>query len=362
MRRYIKKAEAEKFEKFIVEAQNVLIISHTNPDGDAVGSTTAMRNYLKCRGVNSTVVLPNDYPEYLEFLDNKEPILIFTKNHDQVLSAIDNANLIIALDFNQLNRIDELESHILDSSAVKVLVDHHPFPDRDAFNLVISNTEVSSTCELLYWLISLLEERKSDILTIEGVVLESLSSCALSLDVANSLYVGMMTDTNNFANSVSSSTLLMASHLIDNGVDKDELQGLVFGGFRENRMRLMGHLILNRMVINNELNAGFIMLSREDKELFNYNDGDSEGFVNLPLNIKGVFISALFTENEGEVRVSLRSSNNFSVNKLSRLFFNGGGHERAAGGKLNIKFEEIPNYFITALKKGYNECMTNNEK
>jgi len=360
MRRYIKKREAERFNELIYKAQNVLIISHTSPDGDAVGSVTAMQNYLNCLKINSSVVLPNRYPDYLEFLDTKTSIKFFSTDHKRTLESIDNSDLIIVLDFNQLSRIDELGSYIANTSVPKILIDHHPSPEKDVFDLVISNTEVSSTCELLYWLISLLEEQKSEILTIEGVVLESINSCDLTLDVAESLYVGMMSDTNNFANSVSSATLLMASRLIDNGVDKEKLQNLVFGGFGENRMRLMGHMLLNKMVILKKYNAGFIMLSKEDQERFNYSDGDSDGFVNMPLNIKGVFVSALFTEKKDEIRVSLRSSNNFSVNNFSKLHFNGGGHERAAGGKLNIKFDMVADYFLAALEKSYNECFNNN--
>ncbi len=350
MRRYIKKLEAERFQKYLSQSKNVLIISHTNPDGDAVGSATAMRNYLECQGVYSTIVLPNNYPDYLSFLDNKAPIKIFSKDKISALKSIDNANLIIALDFNQLKRVDELERHVLESSAKKVLIDHHPSPESDVFDLVISNTEVSSTCELLFWLLSMLEEGKPDGLTKK-----------LTLDVSNSLYVGMMTDTNNFANSVSSATLLMASNLIDSGVDKEKIQNLVFGGFSENRMRLMGHLLLNTMVVIEKYGVGFMMLSMKDQERFNYNEGDSEGFVNLPLNIKGITMSALFTEKKDEIRLSLRSSGDLSVNKFSRLHFNGGGHERAAGGKLNIEFGEIPRYFEAALEKSYSECMIKND-
>ncbi|MFA6770594.1 MAG: bifunctional oligoribonuclease/PAP phosphatase NrnA [Bacteroidales bacterium] len=362
MGRYIKKTEVKKIEELLSKAQNVLIISHTNPDGDAVGSAMAMYNYLECKAISSCVVLPNDYPDYLSFLDNKRPIIIFSKDKKSTLNAISDADLIIALDFNSLRRVNELERHILDSPATKILIDHHPFPDRAVFDLVVSSTEVSSTCELLYWLFSLLDGNKTDILTIEGVVLERPSWCSLSLDVAESLYVGMMTDTNNFANSVSSDTFLMASYLIDNGVDKEKIQNLVLGGYSESRMRLMGKLLLNKMVILEKYNAGFITLSKEDQENFNYNEGDSEGFVNLPLSIKGISISAMFTEKEDEVRISLRSSDDFSVNQFSRLHFNGGGHERAAGGRLNISFEEVADYFQDALEKSFNRCMGSSER
>lgn len=360
MGRYIKKIEVEKFQDILDRTHNALIISHLNPDGDAVGSSMAMYNYLDGLGINCSVVLPSSYPDYLGFLDNKNPIKIFTKDSKAILDIINSADLVIALDFNQLKRVDELETHIANSSATKVLIDHHPFPVRESFDLVISNTEVSSTCELLFWLFNLMQETEKEVVESSNVLLDCGVRFNLSLDIAEPLYVGMMTDTNNFANSVSSDTLLMASRLIDLGVDKEKLQNLVFGGFSENRMRLMGHMLLNRMVVLEKYNAGFILFSKEDQERFNYNVGDSEGFVNLPLNIQGVFLSALFTEKEGEIRVSLRSTNDFSVNKFSKLHFNGGGHERAAGGRLNIKFDEVADYFEKALEQSYQNCICDN--
>jgi phosphoesterase RecJ-like protein len=180
---------------------------------------------------------------------------------------------------------------------------------------------------------------------------------AIAPDVARSLYVGMMTDTNNFSNSVNSGTFVMASKLMEAGIDKDMLQHLVFGGFSESRMRLLGHMLLNKMVIISKFGAGYITLSLQEQNQYNFSEGDSEGFVNLPLNIKGVNISALFTEKEDHIRVSLRSTNDFSVNRLSRMYFNGGGHERAAGGKLYIPFSEVSEYFEKALESGFNDCI-----
>ena len=338
MSSYINREVAMSFESIVSKSTNIVIISHTNPDGDAVGSTTAMFNYLKNRGMNVKIVLPDKYPDYLSFLDKDGSVLFFSRDQGISLELIDKADLIIALDFNQLKRVSEMECHILDSSARKIMVDHHPLPDNDSFDLVISRTEVSSTCELLYWLFL-------------GM------STDIPLDVAQSLYVGIMTDTNNFSNSVSWQTFHVASHLLKIGVDKEMLQHSVFGGFSEGRMRLMGHLLLNKMVVVEQYGAAYIALSREEQELFDFSEGDSEGFVNLPLNIKGVFVSALFTQKkDGNIRVSLRSVNDFSVNKLSRLHFNGGGHERAAGGRLEIPFESVGSYFRQALEKSYDQC------
>ncbi len=321
--------------KAIELAKNIVIITHSNPDGDAIGSVTALEGYLSSKGKKSKIIVPNQYPDYLSFLDKDNQIIIDEANPDKSKSFIDGCDLIVALDFNQLKRVDNLAVHIKASKAVKILIDHHPNPETEVFNFVVSTTDVSSTCELLYWLIK---------------EMETGSKSSIPYVVAKSLYVGMMTDTNNFSNSVLSSTFRMADDLLEAGVDKESLQLLVFGGFSEERMRLMGYSLLNKMKILKEYGAGYIILTKEELEQFGYREGDTEGFVNMPLNINGVTISALFSEKNDCIRVSLRSSDDFSVNKLSQQYFNGGGHDRAAGGKLYISVDEIPQYFEKSLK------------
>lgn len=323
--------QIDRFSELILSANELVILSHTNPDGDAIGSVVAMKRFLTLQGKQSTIIIPNKHPEYLSFLDPDGEMLVYKENRKRAENIIRSCDLILALDFNQLSRIDELEPIVRESLSHKVLVDHHPSPEKGPFDLVFSETEISSNCELLYWLFN------------------SYRNGEMPLEVAEPLYVGMMTDTNNFANSVLASTFKMASNLIEAGVDKERLQHLVFGGFNESRMRLMGHLLSEKMTILPEFEAGFIMLSKEDQERFSFSEGDSEGFVNIPLSIKGINISALFTESEGVVRVSLRSSNDFSVNKMARRFFNGGGHERASGGKLFIPFDQVADYFMESL-------------
>jgi len=323
------------FSELISKGKEIVIISHTNPDGDAIGSVTAMKRYLKFIGKSCSIIIPNHHPDYLSFLDPKKEILVFCDDKEKCEKIIDECDLIMALDFNQLKRVDDMEGSLRGSAARKVLIDHHPSPELEPFDLVLSTTETSSNCELLYW-----------IFLAAGVT-------RIPVDVAEPLYVGMMTDTNNFANSVLASTFRMASDLISAGIDKEKLQHLVFGGFSESRMRLMGYLVSDKMTILPGFGAGYIMLSKEDQERFDFSEGDSEGFVNIPLSIKGVNISALFTESNGVVRVSLRSANDFSVNRMAREFFNGGGHERASGGKLYIPFERVPEYFRKSLEKSF---------
>ncbi len=324
----------------ISSARKILIISHTNPDGDAMGSVTAMKHFLNSKKIDSLIVVPNCYPDYLGFLDEDKDIKVYKTQKAAVEEYLLECDLIIALDFNQLSRVDDLEKILRSSHAKKILIDHHPDPENEFFDLVISTTEISSTCELLYWsLIAIERSANRD------------NPGKLDLLTASSLYVGLMTDTNNFSNSVFGTTFKMASDLLMLGVDKEKLQHYVFGGFTESRMRLLGYLLQKKMVILPELEAGYIVLTKEEQLQFDFAEGDSEGFVNMPLNIRGVSVSALFTESTDNIRVSLRSIDDFSVNEMAKNFFNGGGHERASGGKLFMSIDKVPEYFTESLRK-----------
>jgi len=333
---------AGEFLEIVGRSSDILIVSHINPDGDAVGSVVAMKSYLELmRGKRAGIVLPGEYPQYLSFLDNNNSITVFDgvdNGGENILMGVD---LIIALDINRLDRVDKMQKMVADSHAVKILIDHHPQPVKEDFDLIISDESVSSTCELLFRLFCRCEE----LLSGNGEIPR------FPLNLAKALYVGMMTDTNNFSNSVSKYTFRMASDLLGMGIDKEELQRLVFGGFSEERMRLMGHILLNKMVLLPEYKAGYIILTIEEQKMSRYKEGDSEGFVNLPLGIRGIEISALFTEKKDMVKVSFRSSNDFSVNRFAREFFNGGGHERASGGKLYMRLEDVPAYFEDKLRE-----------
>lgn len=328
--------------KYITNRRSIVLVGHVNPDGDSIGSLCGMREFLRENNISSTAIVPNRYPDFLAFLDSGGDILSYRDDRESVDVVIGKADLIICLDFNSMKRIDELGEAIGGSSADKVLIDHHLSPD-NSFNLIFSQIEVSSTCELLYYVLKELTE----IFPLKKMTKE----CAVPL------YTGMMTDTNNFANSVRPETFRMAYELLELGVDKEMVQFKVFSGFSESRMRLMGYMLNERMEILPEINAAIMILTKECKERFNFSDGDSEGFVNLALNIKGVNVSALFTEADEFVRVSLRSKEGFSVNALARRFFNGGGHEKAAGGKLFMPVDAVREYFVDSMKRYIEESL-----
>ena len=315
------------------KAEDIVLVGHVNPDGDSIGSLMGMKGYLETIGKKITAIVPNKYPQFLEYLNPGKEILMYSETPELVREKAYNAQLIICMDFNSLKRIDSLGEVIAGAGGRKVLIDHHPGPD-PIFDLTYSYPHFSSTCELVYWILKGLQQVYKN---------------NLPLNSAIALYTGMMTDTNNFSNSVLPSTFIMAGELMEAGVDKEWVQKMVFGGYSENRMRLMGYMLSRNMKILPQYSAAIMVLTKDIKEEFCFEDGDSEGFVNLALNIREVKVSALFTEGDEFIRVSLRSKDDFSVNRLSRTYFNGGGHERAAGGRLFMPVEEVEPYFIKCL-------------
>ena len=333
--------DTSSFETLLSAARDIALVGHYNPDGDSVGSVTAAYHYLKSRGKNPHVILPSPYPESMAFLEPDAPedrMVICEQDPEKARRLVREADLIICLDLNRLSRTEYLEQEILSARAKRILVDHHIPAELERFDLAVSTTEVSSTCELLYWILLSLPD-------IAGNPARIPPRCA------ESIYVGMMTDTNNFSNSVFPSTFEMAAALIACGVNKTCLQEKVLFCYSVSRTRLLGHMVKDKMVIIPRHNAAYMLLSNKEKQRYHFKPGDSEGFVNQPMTIASVQVSALFTENaEGNyIRVSLRSKGNIDVNRFANRFFNGGGHRNAAGGRLYIPLDEVPAYYEKAL-------------
>ena len=334
--------DVSKLERIVSAARKAVVVSHHNPDGDAVGSVVACAAYLATRGVEATLVFPSHLPRNLIFLAAPgQPLLEFGQEPELILAAIAEADTLFCLDFNALSRTESLAEPLRESRAAKVLIDHHVSQETGPFDEVIVSQQVSSASELLFWCLMKMPDVAGD-------------PMRLPLRCREALYTGMMTDSNNFSNSVFPTTFEMASMMVAAGVDRGRLYQEVFQVFSEQRMRLMGYLLKEKMQIVPEYGAAFMVLTEPEKQAFDYLPGDSEGFVNLPLNIAQVRISALFTETaEGPVRVSLRSKAGTDVNAFARAFFNGGGHVNASGGRLYIPPDEVPAYFLDALRKHF---------
>ena len=320
----------------IAAAADIVVIGHVNPDGDAIGSTLAWTNYLQSEGKSVSVIVPDKYPDFLNWLPNTDKILRHDKHPEKTELLVASADLIFCLDFNTLSRSEALADHIASAKAAKVLVDHHPNPD-ELFNLTISHPDMSSTCELVFrlvWQLGAFER--------------------LGHHFAVPCYCGMMTDTGGFTfNSTRPEIFFIISQLLTKGIDKDKIYRNVYNVASESKIRLWGYVLYEKMEYDATRHAAFFTLTRADLKRFNYIKGDTEGLVNMPLQIKGTRLSISLredTDRDNLVWVSLRSVDDFNCTEMAAAFFNGGGHFNASGGRLNCSIEEAAEITRKAIK------------
>lgn len=327
--------QMSEFVKILSEGRRFCIVAHTSPDGDAVGSCVAMKEFLRWQGKEATVVFPDRFPDFLGFLDPDRDLLLYDKEKETADGAIARADVLICQDFNSFSRASGMEEALRRSGALKILIDHHIAPDTAAFDLVFSCQDVSSTCELLYYIL------KSH----PGTAGDPSRLPALA---ATALFAGMTTDTNNFSNSTYPSTFSMASDLLAAGVDRASLLEDLYNRFSEGRLRLIGELLRDGLKIVDG-RFSYMLLPKSLQRKYGYSKGDVEGVVNRPLEIEDILISALFTEDDGFVRVSIRSKRDVDVNTFAKEYFNGGGHFNASGGRLPMDIRDVPAYFEKAV-------------
>ncbi len=316
--------------------QPIAIVTHTNPDGDALGSSLGLYGFLLLSGFsNLRVITPNGYPSFLRWLPWQEEIIIADQNTEVATAAFLGASVIFCLDFNGLNRVNGLEEPLRQSKATKILIDHHPQPAPD-FDIMFSDTRVSSTAELIYDFIVALGGEK-----------------VLDKRIAECLYAGIVTDTGSFSYACNEpKTYEITARLIALGVDGERLHRLIYSTYSADRMRLLGYCLSERLQVLPEQGAAYISLSAGDLEQFNHQEGDTEGVVNYAMSIENINLAALFIEKEDHVKISLRSSGPVDVNLLARNHFNGGGHRNAAGGKSFESLEETTMRFESLLRNG----------
>ena len=331
-----------KLNDLLSSSGKTVIFGHENPDGDSIGSAVGMYHYLRALGKCPHIVINSRLPDNLNFLIPEGIVFYYNEDAARCESLIAEADLLIFLDMNGVDRSGGVSKFVEQSSgARKVLIDHHLNPKTEGFEVVISDTEVSSACELLYRV--LLQQPGVD-----GDVKN------ISLECANAIMTGILTDTNNFANSVYPSTYQVVSSLQDRGVDRDALFDAVFRSYSEQRMRLMGYMLKDNMRCIDH-GVAYFTLSIADKNKYGFVRGDSEGFVNLPLSIKDIQMTAFFTEDDSFVKVSIRSKGNIDVNDFAHKYCNGGGHKNASGGRLYMPLSEVSGYFESKVKEFFAE-------
>jgi phosphoesterase RecJ-like protein len=324
------------FKGYLNRSKRVGIFTHMNPDGDAIGSALAFDIVLKSLNVESKIFIANELPESLQWLAGAEQIHTNAKIAD-VKKYLEESDLLVCLDFNEPGRVDQLSGILKNTELPVIVIDHHP-QVASYKGLLVADTSFSSTAELLYWLL-----KKSDLVV-------------RSTGFAENIYTGIVTDTGSFAyNSSSPYTFQAVADLLEIGFDKDRVTDLVFQQFEASRIRLLGHLLVNRLEVIEGFGTAYTYLTKEDLNRYEYKSGDTEGFVNYPLSIKGVYFTAFFIENEDHIKISFRSKGDFPANTFSNKYFHGGGHLNAAGGRSYDPLYETLEHFEKLVKQFVNE-------
>ncbi len=318
--------ECSMLRSLVAEADTIVLCCHQNPDGDAMGAMLGWGAVMQHLGKEPLMVVPDMFPDYLQWLPNTEKVVRYDKRKDFVDTVLKIADLVFCLDFNSLSRTDAMEEALKNSPAKKVLIDHHPNPDVDT-TICISRPEASSASELVFrivWQMGLFEE--------------------LGKHYAVPVYCGMMTDTGGFTfNSNDPDVFFIISQLLTKHINKDKIYRNVYHNYSEHRLRMVGFVLCNRLVVDDKRHAAYYTLTRDDQKQFHFVKGDAEGLVNMPLQIKGLKLSISLredTERENLVWVSLRSVDAFPCNKVAAQFFNGGGHLNASGGRVYGTIED----------------------
>jgi len=330
-------AQVENLRGLIDQSDKIVLCCHRSPDGDALGSVLGWAEYLRSCGKLPITVIPDAYPDFLQWLPGTERLMRYDKRKDFIDEIFAEADLLFCLDFNTASRTDNMAGAIVSSPAKKVMIDHHLSPDMDTV-MCLSYPEACSTCELVFRLIWQL-----------GGFELMTRKCAAAI------YCGMMTDTGGFTyNSTRPEIFFIISQLLTKRINKDKIYRNVYNNYSEWRLRLMGHVLYNKLVVMPAHKASYFILTREDLRKFHYIKGDAEGLVNMPLQIKGMKLSISLrqdTERDNLIWVSLRSVDDFPCNRMAEMFFNGGGHLNAAGGRLECSVEEAESIVRKAIEE-----------
>ncbi len=332
---------------FLEKPRNIVIVGHRNPDGDAMGSTLAMYHYLLKKGHQPTVVVPNEYPQFLHWLPGSENVYRFDKQNKQSKRAINNSELIFLLDFNALHRVGtDMQKMLEEYPNDFIMIDHHQQPDEVA-KYMYSDSSICSASQMVYHFLEMMDD--------VALVDKNIATC---------LYTGIMTDTGSFRfKSTTSTTHKIIADLIEKGAENDRIHNNVYDANSYDRLLLLGQSLSN-LQIKPKFKTAFITLTDEEKKRFNFKKGDTEGVVNYALSLKNIIFAAIFIEDKEQniIKISFRSKGSFSVNQFARNNFEGGGHDNAAGGKSDLSMEETINKFINLLPKYQEELKVSYEK
>jgi len=325
--------ELTRLQELLNEPRHIVITTHHKPDGDAMGSSLGLYNYLIQKGHQVRVITPTDYPAFLQWLPNNPEVIIYTDKPAESEQLVASADIIFCLDFNALSRINELGNFVRQAPAVKVMIDHHLEPEGfDDFRHWSINACASA--QLVYdFIVNLMNDKEF-----------------INKDVATCLYTGIMTDSGSFRfPNTTAEVHHIVADLIGCGAENSRIHQMVYDNFSENRLRFLGHCLINKLEVFTEFNSALITVDKADLERFKITTGDTEGVVNYALSINGIRLAALIVERKDRVKLSLRSTGDFPANEICKKYFNGGGHRNAAGGFSDENLENTIQKFKSIL-------------
>ena len=312
----------------IFQAENILLSTHTNPDGDTLGSALGLYHFLKTINIQATLICPDVAPDFLSWMPDYDQFIIYKSDRVSFEDAIINADLIVHVDYNAFHRTGKDVGSLLEKAkdTKHVMIDHHPNPET-GFTAYISDPSACSTAQLVYQFTQFI---KPDTL--------------LSTQSATCLYVGLITDTGSFNYGMTDEKpYLIGANLVKAGIDDRWIHEKVYSNNTLNRLKLLGYALSEKLFINTEEKWAYISLSKEELAKYNYQSGDTEGIVNYALSVNGVVAAVLMTEKDGKIRLSFRSKGKFPVNKIASDHFEGGGHLNAAGGNSTVSMDQTIN-------------------
>lgn len=335
-------AQISELKNLIATTRKVVITTHRGPDGDALGSSLALFHLLKKIGHTVSVITPNECASFLHWMPGYKDVLVYEGNEEEASKITHDADLVFLLDFSHISRISNFGDSISGAKAVKVLIDHHQNPDMHIADIIFSDPQACSTAQLLY-----------------EIIHNAGFSDKIDKTISECLYVGIMTDTGSFKySSTSAKTHHIVASLIELGVENDKIHDLIYDNSSANRMKLLGYCLNNKLLIYPENNTALISLTAAELKRFKFQKGDTEGFVNYALAIKGIKLAVFIAEKDGVVKLSLRSKGDFKVNEMASKYFSGGGHTNASGGVSELSVNETIKK-LEVILKNYKKELTN---
>lgn len=333
-------ADFTRLTDLLKSKRRIAVVTHSNPDGDAIGSALAMTHYLRIKGHSVTAIVPDDFPDFLKWMDGAAEILIFDNDTAVAGSVLLDADVVFCLDFNAPDRVQGMTKTLEQTKGTRVLIDHHLDPVHFC-DFEMSESATSSTSELVY-----------------DFIVRCGDEALISKTIAEALFTGIVTDTGSFSYACNyEHTFAAVAGLMRTGIDAEHIHRLVYDTWSESRIKLLGFCLNEKLTVMSRYATAFIVLSKDDLQRFNHKIGDTEGVVNYALSIENVILAALITERDDYVKISFRSKGRFNVNELARLHFGGGGHKNASGANVYLPLGDAVNKFISVLPQYSDELI-----